>query len=479
MKASMLLVVSTTLPLISPVPALAAPQYDYAFVVTSDYDVSGSTATVEAFDPWSVDKNLESVHSDAVARHYGGLVYVVNGLLADNIQVLDPERNFETVLQFSVGPGSNPRDIAFVSPERAYVTRYETPWLYEVNPSTGAIRDSIDLSSFADADGIPEMSHVVARGTYLYVSVQRLDRDYYWVPVPPSYLVVIDTDTNEILDVDPTSPGVQGIPLTGTNPFTEMIVDEGAGMIYVGESGHWCVDDGGIDRVDAVQMEALGFISTEAELGGDINDFSLAPGGRGYAVVSACEPEWEAYCVSFELSSGNLIGEVWRPGGFSVADIETHAGSRQLFLCDRTYTAPGVRIFDTTDDHQLTAGPLNVGLPPHDLVLMGENMVGVAEGVRTARSGVAVSCRPNPFTSGTSIEVRAIDGRPVGQVLVELYGASGRLVRRLADGRVPVGGRRIPWDGCDGQGRELSSGVYFVRASTGSGSSFARILLVK
>ena len=45
----------------------------------------------------------------------------------DNIQIIDPAQNYATVHQFSTGNGSNPQDISFVSPTKAYVTRLGSP----------------------------------------------------------------------------------------------------------------------------------------------------------------------------------------------------------------------------------------------------------------------------------------------------------------------------------------------------------------
>ena len=55
-----------------------------------------------------------------------------------------------------MGPGTNPVDMVFVSADRAYVSRNDSVWLLEVDPTTGALTDSIDLSLFADGDGLPE-----------------------------------------------------------------------------------------------------------------------------------------------------------------------------------------------------------------------------------------------------------------------------------------------------------------------------------
>ncbi len=453
--------------------AIADPTTDQVFVITSDYEVSGQTSTIDVIPPWSVDLNLESVHSDAVARFHDGLVYVVNRLFQDNIQVLDPEAGFETIRQFSVGPGSNPQDIAFVSSTRAYVTRYESAWLYEVDPTNGTVTDSIDLSVLADGDGLPEMAQMAVWEELLFVQIQRMDRDYYWIPVPPSYLAVVDTGTNTLVDVDPATPGVQGIALTATKPNTEIIQDPETGLMYMGEAGNWGVADGGIEAVDPTSLAPLGFVTTEGLLGGEINDFTLPVSGRAYAVVSVSSPEWESYCASFDWATGAKIQDVWRPGGFNVTDIEVHPHAGELFLCDRTYTNPGVRIFDATDDHELTTAPLDVGLPPHDLVVMGEAVTGIGN-VSTSDERIAVAAWPNPFRSETTV---SFSMSATGTVHAEVYDVNGRLVRRL--GSLQAARGVFVWDGTDEAGRQTASGVYFARVSSEHTEGTGKLLLLE
>lgn len=456
--------------------AAASPAFDYVFVVTSDYSVSGQVSTIDVLLPWSVDQNLASVHSDAVAREYGGLIYVVNRLYQDNIQVIDPDQGFATIRQFSVGPGSNPQDIAFVSPTRAYVSRYEEASLYEVDPTTGAVSDVIDLSALADADGIPEMAQMAISGDRLFVAVQRLDRDYYWLPSPPSYLAVIDTGSNELVDVDPVSPGTQGIVLAATNPSTEILEDPATGALYVGEAAKWGFLDGGIEAIDPEALASLGLISTEAQLGGEVNDFTLPVGGTAHAVVAVSSPGWEAFCISFDWATGDKIRDVWKPGGFNVTDIEVHEGARELFLSDRTYANPGVRVFDATGGQQLTSNPLDVGLPPHDLLVVGDEVVGVPEGGDARGPRLALTASPNPCRSSTVIEFAL----PVaGRCRVAIYDASGRLVREVCDDSRGAGPSRVLWDGTGHGWRPVASGVYFVRLSSDGGSQTAKILVVK
>ncbi len=68
--------------------------------------------------------------------------------------------------------------------------------------------------------------------------------------------------------------------------------------------------------------------------------------------------------------------------------------------------------------------------------------------------------RPNPFNPGTFIEVHL----PVeGTVRLDIYNLQGQLVRTLLDGVKGVGLHRLYWDGRDGNGQLVSSGVYVCR----------------
>ncbi len=474
-------------------PSLAAAQgaeNDLIFAITSDYSVSGSCASIGVLPPRPVETGLASVHSDAIARVYDGLVYVVNRLYADNVQVLDPAQDFATLRQFSVGPGTNPKDIAFVSSTRAYVSRYETPWLLEVDPTTGAVVDSVDLSVFADGDGLPESAAMVVVGERLFVAIQRIDRDYYWQPVAPSWLAVVDTETNTLVDVDPGTAGTQGIELTSTNPYTDILIGEDGTTLYVGESGGWTSLDGGIEAVDTTTLTALGHVITEAELGGDLEDFTLPFEGRGHAAISVSSPSWESFCVAFDWDAGELIGTVWRTGEWSVPDVELHPGTGQLFVADRTYAAPGVRVFDAATGTQL-AGLLGVGLPPHDLVLLGDVVTGVSEevggdagdqgdGEDGSTAWRRLVAAPNPSRGDVTLALTgasavAPPGAPTECPVVVIHDIAGRLVRKLSVDR----GGTAAWDGRDSAGRPVASGVYFARATLRDGAVTARIALVR
>src|SRR5262249_20883809 len=123
-----------------------AAQAARAYVVESDFSTGSFSAIHAATKAPACD--VASVVSDARVRWYDGRVYVINRFGADNIEVLDGT-TYALVKQFSVGNGANPYDIAFASPTHAYVTRYESPDLWIVNPATGTHDGTISLAALA------------------------------------------------------------------------------------------------------------------------------------------------------------------------------------------------------------------------------------------------------------------------------------------------------------------------------------------
>lgn len=343
-----------------------APRQTHAFVVTTNF-MAGSFATIALDEPREVSRSTPQrrLHSDATARVRDGLVYVVNRLFADNIQVLDPALGFATRLQCSTGNGTNPHDIAFAGDTKAYVTRFEESSVLIVNPAaqpdcSDFIRGSIDLSAVADADGIPDMDLMAVVGERLYVSVQRLDiNNVLRLPATNGAIAVIDTTTDALIDT---------IELSGANPFaaTKGLTVSG-GALYIAEAGLFGVMDGGIERVDLASRRAEGFFVTEADLGGDIVDFVLISDHLAYALVSRAT--FDTVLIAFDPASGSILDTLLAADDFTLLDIEVNDRG-ELFLTDRGRERDGVRIFRAADGAALTNEPLDLGLAPFVVVFL-------------------------------------------------------------------------------------------------------------
>ena len=66
-----------------------------------------------------------------------------------------------------------------------------------------------------------------------------------------------------------------------------------------------------------------------------------------------------------------------------------------------------------------------------------------------------------------------------GAAQVDLFGVDGRHLRRLLAGPQAAGELRLAWDGRDGEGRALPSGVYFARATAGGRAATLRLVLMR
>ena len=446
----------------------AAAATEFAFVTTTDY--SSGSASVIWLDPgYTTETGVSSIHSDAVARWYNGLVYVINRAGADNIQILDPENNFSTLSQHSTGNGTNPKDIAFVSPSKAFVSRYNSNDLLIMNPATGTQLGTIDLSQFADGDGLCEMDHMLIKDNILFVAIQRLDGNNYWMPVGDSYIAVIDAVADTLMDVDPGSPGVQAIPLTAPNPFTDLKFDSDGYTILVACVGLWGMTDGGIEMIDPVSMSSQGFMITEAAAGGDINEFEILSADKGYMIIAT--PSFTTDMVPFNPSTGIAGSPMYSPPGWVLNDIEI-SPEGELFVADQTATAPGVWIWDTSVDTLITSSPKSTGLPPFQICFS----VPTFSATELPPALTLGANYPNPFNPATTIPFTI---KKSGSVEMTIYDAAGKRIRTLTAGHYSAGRHEVVWNGSTDAGRSAASGVYFVRIKLEEMSAVRKLVLLK
>ncbi|HUU26708.1 MAG TPA: Omp28-related outer membrane protein [archaeon] len=85
---------------------------------------------------------------------------------------------------------------------------------------------------------------------------------------------------------------------------------------------------------------------------------------------------------------------------------------------------------------------------------------------------------PNPFNPSTAISYSIPAGRWV-QVVLEIYDLRGHPVRTLVDEMQGAGTYKVFWDGTDGAGRRVSSGVYFYRMQAGDFIRTRKLVLLK
>lgn len=85
---------------------------------------------------------------------------------------------------------------------------------------------------------------------------------------------------------------------------------------------------------------------------------------------------------------------------------------------------------------------------------------------------------PNPFNPTTTIRF-VVPGGPPRAYSLRIYDVRGALVRELGAGTIGGGVHEVRWDGRDGRGATVSSGVYLYRVAAGAESLTGKMALLK
>lgn len=83
---------------------------------------------------------------------------------------------------------------------------------------------------------------------------------------------------------------------------------------------------------------------------------------------------------------------------------------------------------------------------------------------------------PNPFSNRTTI---AYALGKAGKVRLSVYAATGQLVSRLVDGEAGPGMHTETWDGHDGFGNKVASGLYYYRLDALNEVRTGRMVVIK
>ena len=83
---------------------------------------------------------------------------------------------------------------------------------------------------------------------------------------------------------------------------------------------------------------------------------------------------------------------------------------------------------------------------------------------------------PNPFNPRTHIVYQL---PRAGQVALVVYNVQGQAVCRLVDEQQGAGEHEVVWDGVDGAGRPVASGIYFYQLVAGQFAETKKMLLLK
>jgi flagellar hook assembly protein FlgD len=83
---------------------------------------------------------------------------------------------------------------------------------------------------------------------------------------------------------------------------------------------------------------------------------------------------------------------------------------------------------------------------------------------------------PNPFGDHTRISFALPSD---GAVSLQVFDATGRLVRTLVSSTLPAGPHNVVWEGADEAGRPAPAGLYYYRLSTDAGVVNRSLVLMR
>jgi len=266
-------------------------------VAATDFGVTGTASLVKVrFNTrFIVERDLETVSGDAVARASGAGVYIINRFFFDNIQSLDPADDFRTALQFSTGNGSNPHDLLAVDDGRLYITRYEPPYndILIAERGTGRPLGFIEMSDFAtNSSATPRADGLVMAEGRVLAGLQNIDASFR--EYGPGLIAVIDPQTDAV---------TRTITMAGRNPFGRPAVDDATGTLLYAMAGVFQGTlsrelSGGIEVVDPVSLTTRGLLVDDDDLGGNVSGVAVAPQDAGGRI---------AYCIVTTLSGQNQV----------------------------------------------------------------------------------------------------------------------------------------------------------------------------
>jgi hypothetical protein len=349
----------------------SAPSADVAVAWNDERAQRGIVRGMSSASPWRFVTEPIETGRDVALRFSRGTLYAISRS-EGTIAAIDPG-SWALTRTYELGRESAIEDIAAASADVAYVARAGATHLARLDLSTGESADAVDLSVFADADGVPDLGKMAIFEGRLFVQVRRLATGFD--PVPPALIAVVDAVAGEIIDADPATPGLQGIELSGTYPKMKMQILPASRRLFVSSTGVFH-DDGGLEAVDLDALESLGVFLRElgSGTGPEIGAFVIARRSSGY-VISSTDLVISSHLKGFSVSGGlDPTADLDTSVDYFVPALVHDPRADALLVPVRgdgeRHLAHGVDVFDAGTGRRLTLETAATGGPPTDLELL-------------------------------------------------------------------------------------------------------------
>lgn len=281
-----------------------------------------------------ISEKTLSFYQDSRVKSNEADLYVLEGMGADNITKIDPDKlesdgKKAVVWQVSLDDGVNPVDMAFDG-DFAWVALQNADSLVKISTKDGEIKKSIKTKTFAyEGETSPFVTDIELDDGNLYVLMQRYTQDEnYVVTYPKGLLAIYDASKGNLVDT---------IQLKSKNPSSIAVVD---GQVFVATHGEYndafgtdADDKRGIEKVNVSKKKSELLVSGE-KLGGGVVSMVV---DDDIAYVSINKGYDENYAAVQALKKVNLSSKkVEDVDGFTDLSGSMAISDGKLYVGDRT-----------------------------------------------------------------------------------------------------------------------------------------------
>jgi hypothetical protein len=272
-------------------------------------------------------------------------------------------------------PSSNTYTLIQQNANNAYLIRYGSTSIMQVDPANDLVTGNIDLSHYTfEGAEVPRMVDAKIVDNKLFVALQRLGASWSY---EQAYVAVIDLVTNIEIDTNPQQEGLKGIPLNGKNPLT---IESHNGQLYVAGRGNYGSDTGALDKIDATTYEITNLIdntsfpnlidfSDDEDSTNDtyyhVTDVAVVSDQLAYAALNIEKgyTTLETKLASVNPTTGifTLLAEPAELSAKEISDINIDANDR-LWLGIANSDAPGILVMDT-DTNTINGEIIELDMP--------------------------------------------------------------------------------------------------------------------
>lgn len=174
--------------------------------------------------------------------------------------------------------------------------------------------------------------------------------------------------------------------------------------------------------------------------------------------------KWQEICESPAVITSHTVGDL-HPN--SIVEVKVNSIHYDTFTADTA----GWIAFDYTG-----------GFSQDTVIFEAEVISSVVEEIIVNKNPSIYSLSqnfPNPFHSSTEIRYQLPADNSTEHVRLDIFDASGRLVRNLINERYKAGYYQVTWDGKDINNQSVSGGIYFYHLIAGNYKTEEKMILLR